>query len=67
MNINFIYIKLLKYYNKLVYNESASTLYQRIFISLFNEIRNTNKVSDTNDRMYIPLDYNIHYICLQRL
>lgn len=63
MNINFIYIKLLKYYNKLVYNESASTLYQRIFISLFNEIRNTNKVSDINDRMYIPLDYNIHYIC----
>lgn len=63
LNIHFIYLKLIKYYNKLVYNESASTLYSRIIISLFNEIRKDINIDDYNDRMYIPLDYKIHYVC----
>ena len=61
-NINFLYIKLLNHYNKLIYNKDKNTLFKRIFISLFNKIREESTLS-SNDKLYVPLDYKIHYVC----
>lgn len=60
-DINKLYINLFKYYNEKIYLELKSTFIKRILLKIYEASSEYNY--ESNYRMYVPLDYNFHYIC----
>ena len=60
-DINKLYINLFKYYNEKFYLELKSTFIKRILLKIYEASSEYNY--ESNYRMYVPLDYNFHYIC----
>ena len=57
---NVLYYNVFNYYNEKFYFSSKKEFVKRILLKLYEKIIKDN---DTNITLYIPLDYQFHYIC----
>lgn len=60
-DINKLYINIFKYYNKKYYLDTRVTFVKRILSKIYEKASNYNYSNGC--RLYIPLNYNFHYIC----
>ena len=60
-DINKLYINIFNYYNEKFYLEKRATLIKRILIKIYEKSIDYKTI--LGKRLYIPLDYEFHYIC----
>ena len=60
-DINKLYVNIFNYYNEKFYLENRATLIKRILIKIYEKSIDFKTL--LGKRLYIPLDYEFHYIC----
>ena len=60
-NINKLYFNIFQYYNEKFYLNNRSAFIKRILSKLYERV--SNYTYEYATRLYIPLDYEFHYIC----
>lgn len=60
-DINKLYVNIFNYYNEKFYVEERATLVKRILSKIYE--RSVDYKKNVNRKLYIPLDYEFHYIC----
>ena len=60
-DINKLYVNIFNYYNEKFYLEKRATLIKRILSKIYEKSIDYKTI--TGKRLYIPLDYEFHYIC----
>ena len=60
-DINYLYHNIFNYYNEKFYLEDRASFIKRILIKIYESI--SGYKYDKSFRLYIPLDYEFHYIC----
>lgn len=59
--INKLYVNIFKYYNDKLYLYNRSAFFKQILIKVYERSINFKEI--LNNKLYVPLDYEFHYIC----